>query len=76
MTCNCSNTVDSKLNSLGVAVDWAFMIDPKTSRTVTRPQVKVRKLDPKSRKSLPIVTAAYCPFCGTEFERSPRTVLT
>lgn len=69
--CDCFNIVDQKLEPLGAAVDWAFMIHPKTGRMQTRPQIKVRKLDPKSRKSLPILSAGYCPFCGQEFPRAP-----
>lgn len=63
----CIDTVDKELEKVGVAVDWGFMICPRTGITRTRAQVKVRKLDPKSRKSMPVVAATYCPFCGKEY---------
>lgn len=69
--CKCADTADEKLAALNAAIDWAFMIDPKTGRTASRPQIKVRKLNPKSRKPLPILSASFCPFCGSEFQRIP-----
>lgn len=65
--CRCVNTVDKELAKVGVAVDWAFMIHPQSGITRTRARIAVRKLDPKSRKPMPIVSATYCPFCGKEY---------
>jgi hypothetical protein len=63
--CDCAQTADKKLADMNTAIDWAWLINPKTGKTAERLQIKTKKVNPRVRKGPAVLVASFCPFCGS-----------
>lgn len=64
MTCKCIEEFNERLAPHNGKIDVALALVDNMTRMVARPQVATRKIDAKKRKPVPVVMAAFCPFCG------------
>ena len=69
MACNCIDQVNEALASRNAQLDLGNRVDLRTGKRLEAlPDLKLFKIDPKKRGSLPVLFAIYCPFCGTRYE--------
>lgn len=67
--CDCAKQMNEALKEHNAALDIPMMTTRRNGdleRTGPKVVVATRKLS-KSRKSLPMLFASYCPFCGEEY---------
>jgi hypothetical protein len=69
--CECVKKVDEQLRKNGLRVAQAILISPDMSQLSSAVIIATERLDPRSRKPVPKLTAAFCPFCGTKTGETP-----
>lgn len=64
--CECNKSVNEELAASGISLAGSFSINFKSgSSSYISPLIEVKWKDkPRRGKRLPIITCAYCPFCG------------
>lgn len=70
--CGCVKKVDEQLRKSGLRVIQAIMISPDMGELSSAIVIATERLDPRSRKPVPKLTAAFCPFCGTRRGETPK----
>jgi hypothetical protein len=73
LMCNCRERVNKKLAARNAEIAAGFMLTnndgPTRGMKLSPPMIMLEKVDAKKRGKLPILVAAYCPFCGKEAEK-------
>lgn len=65
--CDCVTQVQEKLGKEGLKLNRSMQFDfAKGTASLGPPELSVGRVG-KSKKKLPIVLCAFCPFCGTKY---------
>lgn len=65
--CDCVKSLDAALAEHNGRISMALTLSSDMSKMGARVLIATEKLDPKKRKPIPALMAAYCPFCGVKW---------
>lgn len=64
----CLEQVNEQLKPDGFVLECRFQVNFSTGAAgISNPLIMVKKLDAKSRKSVPTLICSHCPFCGKKY---------